>query len=295
VRAIGPASLFPGLALLFLVVAAVVVASAGPTPGLAPSNAGPARGPGSGLQTPAPSADYPSAALPVVTLLASLNVTPYAWGMSFPLNFTVPAGTDHIVYAWAVGGNYTPYSLPRLPAGLWVNASVSGDGMASGSLAAGSYRTNLSYAGWTNYATVAIYGISGDAGDSYQFFLVNQEMHLTPPPGADVYLALQSTGGTYPVSASSLTTVDDEAAAIYGGYTGLIGRQATNSIWFSTSAGGYAIVAVGIYPPGSGGSPSGPSLTLGPLSPLEYSLLGVGAGLAAGVGGTVLVTRRRVH
>jgi hypothetical protein len=191
----------------------------------------------------------PAACSLEVTLLAGVAETPSAWYQSVPLDFTVPTGTSQVLYAWALGGGLGNYSLPALPAGLTVGAVIDGGfaGMASGALTPGTYSTDLYYSGWTNTVSVAVYGISGAAGDGLQFSARAQTTELTLGPGALAYIGIEATGGTYPVNDTSLTTVNEEAYALMGGHTELIGSQPTGAFSFTTAASGYGIVAAGLY------------------------------------------------
>jgi hypothetical protein len=202
------------------------------------------------------SGEVPATAIPTdaglaVSPLASFAITTGGWNLSFPLDFTVPFGVSHVLYAWAIGGGlYPTYLPPVLPSGLNITASNANfEGMAFGALAPGSYSTDLWFPGWTNTVSIVVYGISQDANASYQFASVGQGTNLTLPAGASVYLGIESTGGTWPVLNPSIAFVDKETGALQGGETGVIGRQLTNSFTFTTQATGYGIVAVGIYGP----------------------------------------------
>jgi hypothetical protein len=192
---------------------------------------------------------------PAVTLLAEFAITTGGWDLYFPLNFTVASNDSTVLYAWAVGGNFSSWPPPELPAGMNVAASVGYEGFAMGNLTAGNYSTNLSYPGWTNTASVAIYGVSGNSSTTFQFSsiselnqhpLLTEQVSLELPAGGAVYLAAQSTGGTWPINNSSISDVDVQAAALRGGEAGIIGRQASNLVSFDTIAAGGAIVGVAI-------------------------------------------------
>ena len=190
-----------------------------------------------------------------VNLLASFSATTGAWNLSFPLAFFVPAGTGQVLYLWALGGNYSNYTPPVLPAGMSVAASIGFEGIATGNLSSGSYVIGLSYAGWTNMVSLAVYGVSDSAAATYRFGAIDQpnpgfhtqQIDLTLPAGAAVYLGVESTGGTWPVTNASFSFVDEAAWALRGGLSGEIGRQLSNTLSFTSRASGAGIVAIGIY------------------------------------------------
>ncbi len=196
---------------------------------------------------------------PCVVLLASFETTlgGFLGGDDvFPLNFTVPNGASHELYVWNLAGAFLPSALPQLPDGMTFGTALVGgqngvpvggsQGIAIGSLAPGTYTTSLAYGGWVNTVTIAAYAVYGDAGYGYDFASASQSTILTMEPGAYDYVAVEGTGGTYPVTNSSFTEVDVEAASLVGGDTGLIGQQASNQLSFSTRAGGFDISAVAI-------------------------------------------------
>lgn len=226
-----------------------------------------------------------------VNLLASFSATTGAWNLSFPLSFFVPAGTGEVLYLWALGGNYSTYTLPVLPAGMSVAASTGFEGIATGNLSSGSYVIDLSYAGYTNMVSVAAYGVSDSAAATYQFGTVDQpnpsfhsqQVNLTLPAGAAVYLGVESTGGTWPVTNSSLSFVDEAAWALRGGLSGEIGRQLSNTLAFISRASEAGIVAVGIY--------TGATLVDQPVT-FQETGLPAGASWTLALGGSAVTTTR---
>jgi hypothetical protein len=183
---------------------------------------------------------------PTVSVLASYAITTGGWGLSFPLNFTVPNGTDHVLYCWAIGGNFSAFQSPDLPTGMSVATSIGYEGIAVGALTPGTYSTDLVYPGWSNGVSLVVYGVSGDAGYSYQFQSQNHVTNLSLAPGGSVYLGIESTGMTWPVVSPSLNPIDESTYALIGGTTGDIGRQSTGNFSFTTQAGGYGIAAAEI-------------------------------------------------
>ncbi len=188
------------------------------------------------------------ASAPNFTILAELSDSPQGWDNAhFYVNFSVPSGISHVLYVWAYSGNFSVYQSPILPSGLSIVTSIVRTGMAFGALAPGNYSTDLTYNGWVNFASIVVYGISQDANDSYRFYSA-RNTGLALPSGAVDYHGVESTGGTYAVTNSSIAQVDDEAWAMYGGPTGIIGRQSSGNFTFSTAAVWYGMAAVGIYP-----------------------------------------------
>jgi len=213
-------------------------------PSVAPTN----------LNVPETVVNSANATPPSVTLLAGGAGTPFSWNNSYPLPFTVPVGISQVAYAWTLGGNYSPFQPPVLPSGMSVAATIGYAGIAIGNLTPGTYSTNLSYPGFLNTYSIAIYGVSG-SNNSYQFSSISQlnpnpysavQVNMALPPGGAEYLALATTGGTFPVNNSSLSIVDEQAVALRGGPTGLIGRQSSNVVSFTTVALGEGIVGMAI-------------------------------------------------
>jgi hypothetical protein len=227
----------------------------------------------------------PAGTGPTISVLASFNITTGGNGDSFPLNFTVPAGVSHVLYAWAIGGGLASYSPPTLPAGMTFETFRGFIGLAFGALAPGNYSTVLYYAGWTNVASIVVYGLSQDSGYTYAFVSQNASP-VTLPAGADEYLGIMNTGGTYPVNDSSLTRLDAEAAALRGGETALIGRQTSGIFSATTQAAGLGIAAVGVYAQGVY-----PSLSPSSFPLFDYVIIGAAA-VIAGTVGAVLALRR---
>ncbi len=201
------------------------------------------------------------------TVLANYSATPWGWGINVPLVFTVPARGAEILYAWSIGGNFTPFTPPTLPAGMHVAASIGFEGMAIGNLSRGSYTTNLSYEGWVNTVTIVVYAFG--PGTTLQFRslsqlnqhkLHQQTVNLTLPAGGSTYVGIESTGGTWPVTNASLLQVDAETPALRFGETGLIGRQSSNDLAFTTIALDSGIVAAAVDANLS--LPTSPSVTL---------------------------------
>jgi hypothetical protein len=169
-------------------------------------------------------------------------------GWSENLSFTVPSGTSHVLLFWAVSDSVA--ANVSLPSGLNVSTSQVGGsyGVAFGALASGGYTARFSAAGgWVNAATVAVFGVTYDSGYTYSLSSVNHSTHLNLTSGATLYFGEEYTGGAYPVNTTSLTTIDEEAPAQNGGECDLIGMQGSGAYSFTTYAGGYGIVAVGIY------------------------------------------------
>ncbi|HTT15990.1 MAG TPA: hypothetical protein VMH49_01330 [Thermoplasmata archaeon] len=196
-----------------------------------------------------------------VSLLAGETATTGGWNLSFPLSFFVPPSVTEVLYVWSIGGNFTPFSPPELPAGLSVAASIGFEGVAVGNLSSGTYATNLSYAGWTNTAGIAVYGVSGGTNVSFRFGSLNvtnpvwhgnESLNLSLPAGAADYLGVESTGGTWPVLNDSFSPLDEYAWALRGGLTNEIGRQSSNQLSFQTIALTAGIVGVGIFANPSG-------------------------------------------
>lgn len=196
---------------------------------------------------------------PTPELLASLEGLVGATDASFPLDFTVPVGMTHVLYAWAIGGGLASYEPPTLPTGMTVAASLSTAGLAIGSLAPGTYATNLTYPGWTNEVSIAVYGVLNGGNTSYRFGVASvqnpfggpnntsEQATLDLPSGGAAYVGVATTGG-FPLSAVSMPIVDVEAPAwMTGGVTEVIGLQANATLWAQSSAFGEGIVGVGIY------------------------------------------------
>lgn len=207
------------------------------------------------VAAPQASAAVSNSSGPNLTLLAGFAETPFAWTLNFPLNFTVPTGTTTVLYVWSLAGNFSAYVPPTLPNGMAVASSIGFAGMAIGNLSAGTYQTNLSYPGWVNTVTIAVYGVSGNLSTTYQFSQIDERnqqnlqpygVNLTLPVGGSEYLGVEATGGTFPVNNTSLTLVDEQTEALRGGETGLIGRQSSNVLSFTTVAVGSGIVGVAI-------------------------------------------------
>ncbi len=208
---------------------------------------------GVGIYTTAPAPTGPS---PVLLDTAGAGVV--GFNQTVLLNFTVPAGLTHILYAWAIGGGRAAYGAPTLPSGMTVAASIGTAGIAFGSLQPGTYSTSLFYGGWTNEVSVAVFGILNGANTSYVFGAspvqdpyagsgVNDTASLELPAGAAFYLGVATTGG-YPVSAVSMAETDVYAPA-YGvpGTTQDIGLQLNPALWEQSGASSLGIVGVGIY------------------------------------------------
>lgn len=221
--------------------------------------------------------------------LATFWATPDGWNTSFPLQFTVPAGLSDVVYAWAIGGNYSPYLPPTLPAGMNVTESVGWAGFAVGNLSPGSYATDLAYAGWTNYASIVVYGLELGPNASFRYGSVNevdpvwgqtQTVNLTLPSGGDEYFGVMATGGTYKLRNATFGVTDEEAYALDGGVTGVIGRQASDSMSFTSRALTDALVGMGVY----GGGLGNASVTFSETG------LPSGADWTVGLGGSALLT-----
>jgi len=228
------------------------------------------RASGSGVGAVASPASATPAGSPSVQVLAKFAATPFTWNLSFPLTFTVPSGVAEVVYVWALGGNFTPYLPPVLPSGMSVATSIGFEGIADGNLTPGTYATNLSYAGWINIVSIAVYGIAGE-NLSVQSGSVNHSTTYSLPMGAGVYIGVESTGGTYPVTDPSITLIDEEAAALEGGATGVIGRQYNSSFSFSTGAVGYGIAALGVWGTGNATEPTGLPELLAGLSATPFT------------------------
>ena len=144
-----------------------------------------------------------------------------------------------------------------------VQAGFSYGGIAAGVLAPGNYTTSLSYLGWTNDISIAIYAVSGGTA-SYAFnstFETNPDpvvdipsLSISLPLGGSTYLGVAGTGG-YALNSSSFTTVSEEAPAWeMAGVTQEIGNQSGNVLSTSTGAEGAGIAGVGIY-----SGPTGPT------------------------------------
>jgi hypothetical protein len=242
----------PGVGACVAVVAAITLSL---LIGLVPMASPPAGQPASWAGVPRGDVAAPqnASAAPTVTLLGGLAEKTGGWNLSYPVNFTVPAGGLEVLYAWALPGNFSTYAPPVLPSGLHLAASLGWEGMAVGNLSAGNYSTDITYAGWTNLGSVAVYGLSGDP--TFQFLTASQENphYLAPmaaslvlPSGGSLYLGVESTGGTWPVVNASFTTIDEQAAAIEGGSAGLIGRQSSNILSFDSVALTNGIVGVAV-------------------------------------------------
>jgi len=186
---------------------------------------------------------------PSVSLLAGYADTPSGNGWSTSLAFTVPAGVSHEVFFWTVSDSVAP--TLTLPTGLSVQSQFgTSTGVAFGALSAGSYSVTISAnGGWVNTATMAVYGVSADSYYAYQFASQNHVLSLVMASGASEYLGVEMTGGAYPLTTFSLTTINEETPSQNGGETDIIGLQASPTFSLTTSAGGYGIAAVGIYGP----------------------------------------------
>jgi hypothetical protein len=191
--------------------------------------------------------------------LAGYSTTTGGSNLSFPLNFTVPAGIATVVYAWAIGGGLGNYSLPTLPAGLAVVATLPSEaaGVAAGSLAPGNYSSELFFAGWTNAVSLIAYGVVHGEGSR---LLDGVDYQPNPNPknetvtatvtlnasGTD-YLGVVDTGG-YAEASWSMSTLDEGAAALnMPGTTETIGRQSTSVVSASSAADGLGLIGVGLY------------------------------------------------
>ena len=212
-----------------------------------------------GIVAVAIDANASGSAAPAANLLASYSMTAFGWNFSFPLDFFVPAGVSQVIYLWSLGANFSNYTPPVLPPGMSVAASLGYAGVAVGNLSSGSYTSDLSYAGWVNTVSIAVYGVSGGGSLSYQVgsvappnpTLATEQFNLTLPAGAAEYLGVETTGGTWPVLSPSLAPVDIYAWALRGGFTGDIGRQTSNTLSFTTRALTVGIVGIGIYVSGN--------------------------------------------
>lgn len=244
-----------------------------------------------GLPVWAPADAARSAASAGVGLLAGYSAAPGAWNVTVPLNFSAPLTPTEVFYVWAIEGNYAAYSAPSLPLGMSVKERSGGVGIAVGNLSAGNYSTRLNYSGYTNIVTVAVYAVSAGSADAYAFGAA-AATSLTLPAGQGVFIGVETTGGTYPVLNSSITNITEEAPAIDGGQTGIIGLQGSNAFRFNTS-GGSGIAGAGVYSSQNG--PGAPSGGQGP-APDWVVPLGVGLGIGGAIGsigGLVLGRRGR--
>ena len=184
-----------------------------------------------------------------VKFLTGYAATPSGNGWSHTLGFTVPSGTSHVLFVWAVSDSVAPNIT--LPSAFSVTTEVStSDGIAFGALSAGTYSASFTAnGGWVNTATMGVYVISNDTGYTYTLSSSAQVTSLTLASGATAYLGTLYTGGAYPLTTWSLTTINEETPSQNGGETNMIGQQGSNTFSLTTSAAGYGIAAVGIYPP----------------------------------------------
>jgi hypothetical protein len=187
-----------------------------------------------------------------VQLLAGYAATPAESEWSHTFTFTVPSGTSHVLLFWTFNDDVT--ANVSLPPGLTIEKEFGNStGVAFGALAAGNYSASFSGgSGWVNTVTMAAYGISNDSDYNYQFAMnATHGKNLTMNAGATVYLGALTNGGGFPITAWSLTTVNEETYPEYQqgttNETDLIGQQTSDRFTFQTNAIGYGIVAAGIY------------------------------------------------
>jgi hypothetical protein len=170
-------------------------------------------------------------------------------GGSDTLDFAVPAGYGHGIFVWADGD--TAYPKVTVPTGMTTEEKfASSAGLAYGTLPAGSYSASINQnSGTTTALSMAVYGVLNDTAYYYQFKDANQSTSLGFTGGAAMYLGILMTGGGYPVTNPSLTTISEETPSTRGGETDLIGCQNSGTLSFqvSPSAVTYGIAAVGIY------------------------------------------------
>lgn len=202
---------------------------------------------------------YPSGPVspgPDAVLLAGLSLTAGGNNLTFPVNFTVPTGVWAVIYLWTLAGGLATYQPPVLPGGLHVVEYLENTGIAFGNLSAGTYTSSLSYAGWTNTVSIAVYGVFYGAGASYRFgnasvsnpnpFNATVSTSLVFPPNGVQYLGAEATGG-YPIATWSMPIVDEETPAWHTpGYTGVIGEQHSNVLSGASAAHGLSIVGLWI-------------------------------------------------
>jgi hypothetical protein len=192
-----------------------------------------------------------AAIVPIATvqLLIGYAQTPLEDNWTYTLDFTVPAGVSEVLFAWTIADASTP--TLTLPSGLSSQTSFgTSTGIASGGLAAGPYAVTLSgNGGWVNTVAMAVYVVSDDSSYTFAYSSAAQVKSLSGTSGAAVYIGILETGGTYPVTSPSLTTINEQTPSEYGGETDLIGTQSSDAFSFATTAGGYGIAIVGIFPP----------------------------------------------
>jgi len=208
-----------------------------------------------------PRPDTSFAPRPVLGLLSELNGLVGANNVTIALNFTVPSGVWDVVYVWGLSGGLGTFQPPVLPSGLTLVEYLGSAGMALGNLSAGTYATSLTYPGWTNTFSIAVYGIFNGSGATFQFAntsVSNPHPGIAPdtasvalPAHATEYLGIVGTGG-FQIGAWSMTIEDVEAPAwTMPGYTDIIGAQLNDTFSETSYAAGMAVVGMGIYPGGA--------------------------------------------
>jgi hypothetical protein len=183
----------------------------------------------------------------VLQVLSAYNDTPSGYGLSHTLSFTVPSGGAEVFFVWSVSDTVAP--TLTLATGLSTQTSFGNStGIASGSLSGGSDSVSLSAnGGWVNTVTMVAYALQAGSQYSFTYSSHSQVTSLTLTSGALWYVGVLETGGAYPLTSPSLTTINAETPSQNGGETDLIGYQSSNTLSFSTTAAGYGIAAVGIY------------------------------------------------
>lgn len=191
---------------------------------------------------------------PTLGLLGAVGELVGANNATVDLNFTVPASTVSVIFAWSNGGGLAYYVPPVLPPGLTIAETIGPAGLAVGTLAPGNYTGSLTYPGWTNDVSLAAYGVFDTAEVAYHFGLealavgtgTLREAELKMPAGASEYLGVVNTGG-YAVALTSLSVRVAAPAWGMAGTTQLIGTQSSNALWATSQAAGLRVLGVGVY------------------------------------------------
>ncbi len=184
-------------------------------------------------------------AIPVQFLNGYAAAPDYYWSGT-SLQFTVTSGMTQELLLWSMNDEFQP--LITLPTGMTNETSYgTSTGIAMGSLAAGTYTVKVNaQEGWTNTVSIAAYGISGGTNYGFQFASHGTVYDLAMAQGAGAYVGVLATGGV-PVQYPSIASPNEEAS-FDGGDTDLIGAQAVNLFSFWTTAEGWGIAAVAIFP-----------------------------------------------